>query len=337
MYAKALDLITSGIEDIHSTPAGTEAGADDIVFKGNKTLWAKFGNTIKLRALVRQSQVTEQASYITSEIQKIQQEGSGYLGVGQSALVQPGYLNTAGKLNPLWENYYRNVQGASVGNREEIRPTVFLINQYQVRKDPRLANLYVAVNGEYKGVHFGNPDASKPEFARTATSAFKGPTENGGRAAAIFKASTQASVLMGSFESLFIQAEAAQRGWLTGASAKTLYEQGIQESFKYMEVAATDFAVYNEQEMVNYDKAPNKIKAIVEQKWLALNGINSIEAWSEYRRTGYPDIPVSLGAPTATSRPLRFMYPESELMTNGEQARKMGSDETLKDPVWWDK
>jgi hypothetical protein len=143
--------------------------------------------------------------------------------------------------------------------------------------------------------------------------------------------------LLGSFESLFIQAEAAQRGWLTGASAKALYEQGIQESFKYMEVAATDFAAYNEQEIVNYDKVSNKIQAIVEQKWLSLNSINSIEAWSEYRRTGYPDIPVSLGAPTATSRPLRFMYPESELMTNGEQARKMGSDETLKDPVWWDK
>ncbi len=336
VYTKALNLISEGIEDIKSTPAGTEAGADDIIFKGNKTLWAKFGNTIKLRALVRQSQVSEQASYITGEFQKIQQEGSGFLGTGESALVQPGYLNTSGKLNPLWESYYRNVQGASVANREDIRPTVFLISQYEERNDPRLANLYVAVNGAYKGVLFGNPDASRPEYARASTSAFKGPNENASRPAAIFKSSTQASVLLGSFESLFLQAEAAQRGWIFGA-ARTLYEQGIQESFKYMEVPATEFTAYNEQALVNFDKVANKTQAIIEQKWLALTGINSIEAWSEFRRTGYPAIPVSLGAPTPNARPLRFMYPESELMTNGEQTRKMGSDETLKDPVWWDK
>ncbi|GAB2802125.1 SusD/RagB family nutrient-binding outer membrane lipoprotein [Rhabdobacter roseus] len=335
VYEKAINLITEGIVDMKSTLPGTEASTDDILFKGDKTLWAKFGNTVKLRALVRQSQVAGQASYITSEIQKIQQEGSGYLGVGQSALAQPGYLNTAGKLNPLWETYYRNVQGVSTNAREDIRPTNFLLGKYQERNDPRLANLYVAVNGEYKGVIFGN-QGTAPAYARAATSLFKGPNENSSRPAALFKSAQQASVLLGSFESLFLQAEAAQRGWLPG-SAQTFYEQGIQESFKYMEVPAAEFAAYNAQALVNFEQAPNKIERILEQKWLALNSLNSLEAWSEFRRTGFPDIPVSPSAPTPTARPLRFMYPESELMTNGEQARKMGGDDTLKDAVWWDR
>jgi hypothetical protein len=331
VYEKSFNLITEGISNIKNAAAGTEAGADDILFKGNKTLWAKFGNTIKLRGLIHQSEAGNSA-FITAEIQKIQQEGSGFLGVGESALVQPGYLATAGKLNPFWESYYRNVQGVITGNYQDIRPTTFLIDQYQQRNDPRLSQLFVPVNGQYKGVLFGNPNTA-PEYSRANTSPFKGPQENGGKAAGLFKSATQPAVLMGSFESLFLQAEAAQRGWLS-ASAKDLYENGIKESFKYMEVAASEFEAYNQQTAVAFN---NTVDRIIEQKWLAINSISSIEAWTDYRRLGVPSIPNSLEAPTPTSRPLRLMYPETERQTNNAETSKMGSDDIIKDKIWWDK
>jgi hypothetical protein len=334
VYEKSINLITEGIEDIKNAPAGTEAGADDVMFTGNKTRWVKFGNTVKLRALLRQSEVGDQG-YITAEIGKIQAEGSGYLGAGESALVQPGYLTTAGKLNPFWENYYRTVQNVSTANHQDIRPTAFLINTYKQRNDPRLATLYVAVGTDYKGVLFGNPNA-EPEYERANTSAFKGPNENGNAPAGLFKSATQASVLMGSFESLFLQAEAAQRGWITG-SAKSLYESAIQESFKYLEVNTGAFAAYNAQPLVNFDIATNKIERIIEQKWLALNSISSLEAWSDYRRLGIPALPNSLDAPSPASFPLRFMYPESERQTNNEEASRQGSDDVTQAKVWWDK
>lgn len=335
VYQKSIDLITEGIEDIKSASPGTEAKDDDLIFKGDKTLWAKFGNTIKMRALLRQSQVAEQAGYITAELQKIKTEGSGFLGMGENAYVRPGYLNTAGKLNPFWESNYRNVQGVSTANHQDIRPTNFVIQQYERLNDPRLANLYVDVNGSYNGVLFGNPNTA-PEYARAETSAFKGPEENQGRPAALFKSYDQPSVLMASFESLFLQAEAAQRGWIDGA-AKSFYEQAIQESFKYMEVGASEFEDYNSQDEVNLDQAPDKIARIIEQKWLAMNSISSIEAWNDFRRLGLPEIPNSLEAPTPASRPLRFMYPETERMTNNEETAKMGGDDMLNDPVWWDR
>src|SRR5690606_18337671 len=122
-------------------------------------------------------------------------------------------------------------------------------------------------------VLFGNPSTA-PEYARDATSAFKGPQENGNKPAALFKSAAQPLVLMGDFESLFLQAEAAERGWLTGVSAKELYEKAIQASFKYMEVPADKFADYNSQSTVNYDDAANKIERIIVQKWLALNSIS---------------------------------------------------------------
>ena len=58
-----------------------------------------------------------------------------------------------------------------------------------------------------------------------------------------------APMLMGSFECLFLQAEAAERGWIIG-QAKFFYEQAIQESFKYIEAGTDGFAVYNTQPVV---------------------------------------------------------------------------------------
>ena len=331
VYKKSIDLITEGIQDLKSAPSGTEAGNDDVLFKGNKALWAKFGNTVKLRALVRQSE-TNNESYIQSELNKIAAEGSGFLGAGENAFVQPGHLNSSSKLNPFWEAYYRNVEGAVTANHQDIRPTVFLIEQYEQRNDPRLSQLLVDVEGEYKGVLFGDPVVNHNLYSRAITSAFKGPVENNGQPAALFKSSTQPSVMMGAFESLFLQAEAAQRGWISGA-AKELYEEAIRESFVYMGADLDFLPTYLEQTTVKFD---NTVDRIIEQKWLALTGISSIEAWNDYRRTGVPAIPNSLQAPTANARPLRMMYPETERMTNNEEASKQGNDLITEAKVWWD-
>lgn len=335
VYEKSLDLITAGISDIKNALPGTEAKTDDVLFNGNRTLWIRFANTVKLRALIRQSEVGA-AAYITAEIAKITTEGSGFLGAGEHALVKPGYLSSTGKMSPLWETYYRNVQGVATGNLQDLRPTQYLVDQYQQRNDPRLPQLYVAVDGSYKGVLFGNPNVDA-QYNRASTSAFKGPQENSNKPAGVFKSAVQPSVLMGAFESLFLQAEAAQRGWLPGGNAQLLYEEGIRESFKYMEVSADLFAAYNSQANVNITQAADKIIRIVEQKWLALNSISSIEAWSEYRRLGVPAIPNSLEAPRPDARPLRLMYPESERQTNNTEAAKQGSDDMTTAPVWWDK
>lgn len=332
VYEKAIQLITDGIGEVKKAPSGTEAGNDDVLFQGNRSLWAKFGNTVKLRALIRQSE-TDNESYIRSELLKIEAEGSGFLGAGENAFVQPGYLNTATKLNPFWESYYRNVEGAITPNHQDIRPTIFLIRQYEQRNDPRLSQLLVEVNGEYKGVLFGDPMVNYELYGREVTSAFKGPAENNGEPAALLKHSTQPSVLMAAFESLFLQAEAAQRGWLS-SSAEELYEEAVRESFLYMEADLTKLPFYLEQSAVKFNQT---ISRIIEQKWLALNSISSIEAWNDYRRLGVPAIPNSLQAPTATLRPLRMMYPETERMTNNGEASRQGNDLITEAKVWWDR
>jgi hypothetical protein len=330
VYQKSIKLITEGIIDIKQATPGSIPTTPDVLFRGNRSLWAKFGNTIKLRALIRQSE-TRNDAFIRSELEVIKNEGSGFLGVGQSALVQPGYLLTAGKLNPFWETYYRNVQGVSTANHIDIRPTEYIISVYQNLSDPRIHQLYTPVGDTHSGVLFGNRNAEN-RFSRANTSSFRGPVENSDKPAGLFKSPTQASVLLAAFESLFLQAEAAQRGWID-ASAALLYERAIGESFSYLGVPSAILGTYLTQEAVRFNQS---VEQIIQQKWLALNSISSIEAWNDFRRLGLPSIPNSLDAPSPTARPLRLMYPETERQTNNINTSQQGNDDILSTKVWWD-
>lgn len=333
VYEKSIKLISEGIANIKAAVTNMP-GNDDVMFRGNKSLWIKFANTIKLRALLRQSEAGNQ-EYIKREVQKIIAEGGGFLGRGENAYVQPGYLNSAGKMNPFWESYYRDAGGSGTPNHTNIRPTTFLLDLYTRLNDPRIAAVYTPINDNYKGVLFGNPDVEN-QYKAAMTSAFKGPSENEGKATGLLKSFNQPSVLLSSFESLFLQAEAAQRGWISGDPA-LFYESGIRESFSYLEVSTDLFNAYNNQSLVNYNLAADKIERIIEQKWLSLNSINSIEAWNDYRRLGMPAIPNSLLAPAVDARPLRLMYPETERQTNNAEASRQGGDEVTLHKVWWDK
>lgn len=332
VYRKSIDLISEGILALKAANNIPANSGGDLIFQGDKGKWIQFANTIKLRGLIRQSEKGDPA-YIRQELGKIQQEGSGFLGEGLHAAVNPGYLNTAGKMNPFWEQYYRDVQGNATANYQNIRPTTYLIDQYISRNDPRLEKLYVAINGSYHGAIFGNPDAGDAIYARERTSAFKGPRENNGQPTGLFKSINQSSILLGSFESLFLQAEAAERGWIEG-SAKIYYELAIKESFIYLTLDLSSFEIYNAQSNVNLDGAENKLERIINQKWLAMNSINSIEAWNDYRRLGLPHFPAT-AASGITGRPLRLMYPETERGTNLEQVLAQDGDMMLVDKVWW--
>lgn len=332
VYKKSIDLISEGIDDVKSATTNPTIVAADLMFGGDKNLWIRFGNTVKLRALIRQSEKGNNA-YIASELGKIQSEGTGFLGIGQHADINPGYLNTSGKMNPFWATFYRDVQGNTTANYQIIRPTIYLLEQYALREDPRIETLYMDREDKYNGVIFGNPDAGDPEFAMENTSAFKGPVENAGNPTGIMHSYNQSAILMSSFESLFLQAETVQRGWLPG-NAGELYRMAIGESFLYVKASLDLLDTYVDHELVNYDAASDKIARIIEQKWLALNSISSMEAWSDFRRLGIPEFPAT-AATGITGRPYRLMYPETERGTNNENASAQGSDLVTQDKIWW--
>ena len=135
-------------------------------------------------------------------------------------------------------------------------------------------------------------------------------------------------------EALFLKAEAALRGWISG-DAETIWKQAIKASMDEISVFITRSggkATISEAQANAYIAAlpafgANKemqLRSIIIQKWIALYP-NSAEAWAEQRRTGYPDYfsgvltypAVSASSGVSVGNIIqRIPYPQNEYNTN---------------------
>lgn len=93
----------------------------------------------------------------------------------------------------------------------------------------------------------------------------------------------------------------------------------------YFDVAQTDEAL---------------TEKLANQKHLALFWMG-MEAWHEYRRTGYPELTIGAGTLNDRILPTRFAYPSATVASNSENASaaiaNMGGSNDMKTPVWWSK
>lgn len=313
-----------------------EEEAADVMFGGDVEMWLKLVNTQRLKLLIHQSQLFG-SSAPTAQIAKINENGFGFLGSGETAEVDPGYVLDKYKLNPFYSAYLMDETGTLVDNFN--RANNYLLNKYIDNNDIRYQYVFSAaqspLNGNtYFGYNFGfvdqNPD--QPKAANSSNVAGPG----------LVKSETQPQWLFTSVESLFLQAEAIQRGWLSG-SAQSAYEDAVTESFLWLDVedAENEAADYLNQSnpIVNWGSASNKINLIVMQKYLALAGINNFEAWVDYRRLGVPtDLPLSL-SPSRAGRgvPLRLLYPQEEYNYNNANVTAQGDINAQTSPIFWDK
>jgi hypothetical protein len=149
-------------------------------------------------------------------------------------------------------------------------------------------------------------------------------------------------LIMSDFESLFLQAEAAQRGWITSGTAQSFYESAITQSFVYLEPSTgtpvADAAAYFGQALPNvgWASSSNKLTAILTQKWAALNGINWFEAYTDFRRTGVPALPISASTIHVVPQiPVRFLFPQVELNTNGSNVPSLPVNAQFTDKIFW--
>ena len=278
-------------------------GVDDTMFYGDMNLWKTFANTVKLRILVRMSDLEEQHAFIKNEFDQIANEGSGY--INSDAIVQMGYINEQNKMNPKWEKFGKDLQGNETPYNKSTCATQYLIDFLNTTNDPRIDFIYEKPLTGHLGVEQGEEgEQFLPELVSNL-----GP--------GILKGPSQASVLYTAAECYFNQAEAVSKGLMTG-DAKSYYQLGIEASFNYL--GASDASLYYSQNMnlVGWDASQNKQEAIITQKWIAINSIDAIQSWYDYSRTGYPsNLPISTLAST-TDRPVRLAYPSSEVTSNGE-------------------
>ncbi|HYK77750.1 MAG TPA: SusD/RagB family nutrient-binding outer membrane lipoprotein [Daejeonella sp.] len=347
-YDKAEDIYKDFIVQLNAAIASIDAGnantppvvaTDDIVFKGSMAKWKQFANTLKLRALLRQSQVPALQAYVTAEFAKLPTAASAYITADVES--NPGYLKTSGKLNPYWESYNQSATNVITSNSKYVRSTTFAINQYvQANNDKRVSRQYTTVGGAYVGVVLGE----KAPLADTKLSNY-GP--------GIFKAYDMPAIFMLAAESSFLQAEAKARGLLAGGNGSAEYVDGIQKSFMYLykggstttlpsAQAITDADAYLAANvgnpLIDFAASTNKQETIVYQKWLAMNSITNIEGWNEYRRTGFPkNLPASLesNSTRADKLPVRLLYPTSEASSNPENLKAQGDINQFTSKIFW--
>ncbi|MBL0334796.1 MAG: SusD/RagB family nutrient-binding outer membrane lipoprotein [Chitinophagaceae bacterium] len=175
-------------------------------------------------------------------------------------------------------------------------------------------------------------------------------------------------------EGFFLQAEARQRGIITsGPTAAALLTTAINENFRY--VGATGAAGYisGNASYPDVDYAGSAqgtggptggLFTILSQKWFALNAINTLEIWCDYRRVPYTEVAtkvISTGqnAPTdhfvygdgggfsagptisvapqntSTKIPTRYLYPQSEYNYNSANVGAEGTVDRYS-RVFWD-
>jgi hypothetical protein len=304
----------------------------DVMFHGDTNKWRKFVNTLRLKLLIHESQVVSVAAR-TAVIAQITADGSGYLGAGETAAVNPGYAVNDGQQNPFYNTYKITALGILDSYN---RANNYILNTYKANNDPRYTRVFSAAAiplstaDTYRGTNFGETVANNDPFKANNQSDVAGP--------GLAVSPTQSQPVITSVESLFLQAEAMQRGWIPGV-ALTTYQAAITESFRYLGAPATDAATYLARPNVAITFGGDPIKQIAYQKYLSLIGLDNFEAYVDYRRLGVPtDLPLSL----STSRngfnvPLRLLYPQSEYNNNSANVTGQGTINAQTSTIFWDR
>ena len=137
----------------------------------------------------------------------------------------------------------------------------------------------------------------------------------------------------------FAKAEAAKIGWIAGgdAVAKTHYDAGIDAS---LALAGITNAAFKSTAEVAYNPA-TALQQIGLQRWIALY-LNGWEAWSEWRRTGYPALAPGPNSQNGTVIPRRVGYPTADINTNNANylialSQQGWSNNGINNRMWWDK
>jgi hypothetical protein len=269
-------------------PLGIGFAKGDIMYGGDMTLWQKFANSLRLRL----------AMHLTNaDPAKAQAEAAAAVAAGVFSSnddnAQLMYLATPPNQNPIYLD--------AIG-RDDYGMSKTYVDSLLSWNDPRLpvfadTNRYGAYRGLSNGLNDGE-GASLDSISRYGRYWRRTPN-------------APLSLLTYS-EVLFLEAEAAQRGWITGTAA-TFYADAIRASMQQFGIPDIDITTYLADPRVQYNAATG-LTQIAYQKWVSMF-MQGAEAWTEWRRTSVPTLVPGPHA-VLTSLPDRLPYDDQEAVLN---------------------
>lgn len=302
---------------------GDALGDGDLLYGGDVEMWQRWCNSLRLRLAMRLSNMSSQVEKSKATFKEILGNPSKYPVIEESS--QNCYFWWDGSSN-YRERWYNNRLS---------RPVDFNMSQVMVdrlvgQEDPRLATICLPAteDGEYRGVlHGSNAQYNGDGFGHYSLC---GDMYYGNPAgfSPYFRAA----------ETWFLIEEAALKGWIS-YSAEEAYNNAVACSMADNGIAQAESEAYLEGK----GKYNGTLDQLYMEEWVALFK-QSQEAWSLYRRTGYPkvlfdEVTYQVSKVTCAQYPgernawgygatavhndlpFRFPYPNSEYTYNEENTK----------------
>lgn len=356
---EARDLIANAPVDVD------DISAYDVMLLGDMAKWVEFANTIELRLCLRMSEVT--GAKATFRDAKLVEIAAGPF-LSDNVVVNPGWnASTNDQATPGFNTFAIDVTGTARSNRIFITMSGHAYKSLQSYAttnypaagsqeiiagsgvnypnvtDPRSARLFTAgvgtvggfrraVNQGSSSVDVGPPTATFPSLPcrlgliGNFNPYLQAPNQT------IAEYSACDGYVMTYSEACFLQAEAAVRYPALFSGAATFFDAGVNSSFdmRYA-VVGSYLTTINTKPNFGYSASfttPQKLHAIMYQKWVALMGIHAIESYIDYVRTGYPLTPLSTVS-IQSRKPYRLIYPTSEYVANTANVPAMSANDAF--------
>lgn len=319
IYQSLISSIDDAIAMYQNDPSGPEPTTNDIIFGGDMDQWVRFGNTLKLKMLLRMS---ETPSFDQGAVMSLVNGGQLLNDLAQMTLFE----SAQNKSNPFYDVNYSRLGGVNHAAAQSI------VEYFDANGDARLPEIYEpGGSGQFTTKpqgDFANRDISFDDLAQPIVTA------------------TKPIVLFSPAEVQFMIAEAQER-W--GAGGQSAYEMGIEESFAMYGMADTaSFYVGagGAYEWNTSGSMEDRLKQIWTQKWAAMANSQNLEAFFEINRTGFPEFksignwqPGELQISVASVLP-SGQTPRRLLFANVSKSRNPNVPAQpaggLAAPVWWD-
>ena len=333
----------------------------DLIYDGNVQNWVKLANSLMLRMAVRVHFKDEALAreYIAKALDP--KNGGVIEDIASEAKIQ-----TSAKMPLL------NSMMASVNDYNETRMGATIWGYLRGYRDPRLSKYFTQGTygyGSYmqKDYFAVAPENTNSKQETTWSEKFASrPNIDANSPLYWFRAS----------ETYFLKAEAALYNLMEG-DPQTFYEQGVSMSFQengvngftadYLETTdkplgirtmaywygdyGHDLSIGNtspkwDDYTESLPQKDEQLQKIITQKYLALYP-NAVEAWTEYRRTGFPYIMKPMDGAAAgrigasaedTRAPERFRFAPTAYNSNPNMAeipKLLGGDDIGATKMWW--
>jgi len=298
VYEQALQLLEDGRNALMAETIAT-AGSSDLIYGGDSAAWITAAYSLEAKIHNRWSNIEPEAS-----AERVLAAAENGFQSPEDNLTFDNFGTGSTEQHPWFqESLDRGHHAFSQSMYDEMGPV----------DDPRLTVYAVERDGEI--VPAPNAQAEADQFAASIYSGLSDEVIS----------PTAPQPLMTYSELLFIKAEAHLR--LGNATeAHEAYEEALQTSLANHGIEGADAEEFLAQEAVLPDAANLSLEQVMTQKWISLFPFQSVEAYTDFRRTGYPELTNPIGP-----IPNRFPYPQNEIDNN----RANIPDVNINTPVWF--